>query len=317
MKGVFLLSLAIGGVAASSAQDLGALGGLSPDARSRLEKIAEDFAGQKGGNMLFYFPTRDEPATPRDHGLAYENVSFRSADGTLLHGWFMRSKNPRATGTVVFSHGNGGSMGHHLGFVDWLPAAGYHLFTYDYRGYGKSGGMVDRKGMVEDAQAAFRAVAKIAGVRAERIISYGHSLGGAKSVAAIAMQRPKGLRAVVVDASFASYQAMARVFAGDAGARIISDDLSPRDLVARISPLPLLVIHGTADEVVPFRQGRELFDKAGEPKTLFEVRDGNHGTCLSRDNGSLRKKVLSWLEEVLRRDGNETPPRKATVPAAR
>jgi alpha-beta hydrolase superfamily lysophospholipase len=86
---------------------------------------------------------------------------------------------------IVFSHGNTGSIGHHLGFVIWLVDAGYNVLMYDYRGFGKSGGMVDRRGMVNDVKAAFTYTSSRADVDAGNLVSYGHSLGGAKSVTAI------------------------------------------------------------------------------------------------------------------------------------
>jgi alpha-beta hydrolase superfamily lysophospholipase len=88
-------------------------------------------------------------------------------------------------GKVVFSHGNADSLGHHLGFVIWLAEAGYHALRYDHRGFGKSGGEVDRRGMINDVKAAFAHAAGRSKVNANRMVSYGNGLGGAKSVAAL------------------------------------------------------------------------------------------------------------------------------------
>jgi fermentation-respiration switch protein FrsA (DUF1100 family) len=181
----------------------------------------------------------------------------------------------------------------------WLAEAGYHVMMYDYRGFGKSGGMVDRRGMVDDAKAAIAHAARQPGVNGRRLVSYGHSLGGAKSVTAIGEQPVKGLAAVIVDGTFASYRTMARVVAGQLGESLVTDELSPRDYVKKISPVPLLVIHGAQDEVVPLAQGRELFRNAREPKTIFEVQAGRHGDALSRDDGAYRKRVLAWLSGKL------------------
>lgn len=266
------------------------------------------------GNRLFYLPTRDEPATPATWGFRYEDVRFTSKDGTPLHGWMIRAKTRKTLGTVVFSHGNAGSIGHHLGFVMWLAEAGYQVFTYDYRGFGKSGGAVDRRGMIDDVRAAFDCVAARADVDPRCLISYGHSLGGAKSVTALGETPVKGLRAVIVDGAFASYRTMARVVGGQLGESVVSDELAPRDYVAKLSPVPLLVVHGARDEVVPVAQGRELFAKAREPKTLFEVAAGRHGDALARDQGAFRKRMLSWL--AARADiGAADAPRAIKTPA--
>jgi uncharacterized protein len=257
--------------------------------------------GLLGGNTnrYFYFPTFDEPSTPSKWGFHFENVGFKSTDGTDLHGWFIPPGRKHPKGTVVFSHGNAGSLGHHLGFVLWLVEAGYQVFMYDYRGFGKSGGELDRRGMIEDVKGAFAYVTARKDVDARRLVSYGHSLGGAKSVTALSDNRVEGLRAVVIDGAFASYRAMARVVGGEVGANLITDEFSPKDFIGKISGTPLLVVHGDRDQVVPLSQGKELFDLANEPKTLFEVKDGRHGDALARENGAYRKRMLEWLDGVM------------------
>ena len=275
---------------------------LLADPNGDLAKIARQIGGKNGGNQLFYFPTRDEPSTPAMWGLKYESVDFKSTDGTALHGWFLPAKNktPRtAKATVVFSHGNAGSISYHLGFCTWLAEAGYNVLLYDYRGFGKSGGSVDRRGMIDDVKAAFAYVRSRDDIDTSRLISYGHSLGGAQSVTALGESMVKGLRAVVIDGAFASYQTMASVFGGQLGASLVTDELSPKDYVKKLSPIPLLVVHGTKDEVVPISQGKQLYESAGRPKTLFEVKSGRHGTALSDDNGAYRKKMIVWLDAVM------------------
>jgi fermentation-respiration switch protein FrsA (DUF1100 family) len=272
---------------------------LLKDETSELSRLKREIIGQGDTNRFFYFPTHDQPATPGKWGFAYEDVNFESTDGTKLHGWFLKARAARPKGTVVFSHGNAGSLGHHLGFVMWLAEAGYQVFMYDYRGFGKSSGRLDRDGMVQDVKAAFRYVSTRKDVQGGKLISYGHSLGGAKSVAALADTRPDGLKAIVIDGAFSSYQAMAKLVAGDLGLELISDEGSPKDVISKITKTPLLVVHGRKDQIVPFSQGKELFDLANEPKTLFEVTDGTHGDALSRDEGAYRKKMLAWLDKVI------------------
>lgn len=276
------------------------------DPNGDLSKIARQMSGKNGGNQLFYFPTRDEPATPAMWGLKFETISFKSADGTPLHGWFIPAKNKAAKaakGTIVFSHGNAGSVGHHLGFCAWLAEASYNVIMYDYRGFGKSGGNVDRRGMIDDVKAALAYAGKRPDIDSNKIVSYGHSLGGAQSVTAIAESPVKGLRAIVIDGAFASYQAMALLVGGQLGASLITDELSPKDFVKKLTPVPLLVVHGTNDEVVPVSQGRQLYEAAGQPKTLFEVKSGRHGTALSQSNGEYRKKMIAWLDGVMKAEG--------------
>ena len=267
------------------------------DDSGELTKLAEQVLGKNGGDQLFYFPTLDQPFTPAKFGFKFEDVTFASADGTKLHGWFVPATKGRAKGTVVFSHGNAGSIAHHFGFVSWLPAAGYQVFLYDYRGYGKSEGTVARKGMVEDAAAAFAQVVTRKEVDPGRVLSLGHSLGGAKSIAALAARRPQGLCGVVTVGSFASYRTVARAWAGKVGNRLVSDEYAPKDEVAKLSPVPVLVIHGEADEVVPFAEGEVLAEAAKKPKEFWKVPGGRHNDIFERDIGKWRKKLAAWFDQ--------------------
>lgn len=297
MKGMLLLlGVGLGMNAGGWADELKPQPG---GANVRLTKLAEAVLGKNGGNQLFYYPTHDVPATPKDWGFHFEEVWFKSKDGTRLSGWFVPTQGKlkgKAKATVVFSHGNTGSIGHHLGFCLWLVDAGYNVLTFDYRGFGKSAGRVDRRGTVDDVRAAFDYVAKRVDGDAARLVSIGHSLGGATSLVALAEAPVKGLRAVVTDAAFFSYRAMARQLGGEVGGSLVSDEWAPRDSVAKIAPLPLLIIHGTRDELVPVAQGRQLFEAARQPKTMFEVAGGRHGDSLVRNQGAYRKKLLAWLD---------------------
>jgi len=262
---------------------------------NRLAVIARTILGKDAGNQWFYFPSKDEPCTPGKYGIAFEDVQFATADGVQLHAWFLAAaKGRNAKGTVVFSHGNTGSLGYYLGLVDWLVRDGYQILMYDYRGFGKSAGSPTREGLVVDAEAAFAYAATRRDVAKGNIISFAHSLGGATSIVALCRKPVPGLRAVITDSAFASYQGMAAAVAGDLGRNLVTDELAPQDVVAKL-PVPLLMIHGTADAVVPIAQGHQLYAAANEHKTFFEVVGGRHFDSLCRNNGEYRKKTLAWL----------------------
>lgn len=268
---------------------------LKKDEDGRMSMIARALLGKDGGNRLFYFPTRDEPCTPQQYALAYEEVAFTTADDVKLHGWFLPvAKGRKAKGTIVFSHGNTGSLGYYLGLVDWLVRDGYQLMMYDYRGFGKSAGSPTREGLVKDAEAAFAYATGRPDVVRGKVISFAHSLGGATSIVALCRHPVPGLCAVVTDGAFASYQDMAEIMAGNVGKNLVTDELAPKDVVAKL-PVPLLMIHGTADAVVPIAQGKLLFAAANEPKTFFQVEGGRHCDSLCRNHGEYRRKTLAWL----------------------
>jgi len=270
---------------------------LRKDEDGSVTQMAQMMLGPNGGNRLFYFPTKDAPATPATYDMKFEEVAFSTTDKVKLHGWFLPvSKGQGVKGTVVFSHGNAGSLGHHLPFVSWLPKQGYQLLMYDYRGFGKSAGAPTREGLILDVEAAFAYVTTRRDVSGGKLFSFGHSLGGAKSIVALTRAKIPGLRAVITDGTFASYEEMAIIMAGNFGKNLVSDELAPKDSVAKLS-VPLLMIHGTADEVVPLSQGKALYEAARPRKTFFEVKGGSHGNSLSRNNGEYRQKMLEWMAQ--------------------
>lgn len=277
-----------------------ALSELLEDRSGTLTRTAEFWLGKRGGDALFYFPTHDVPATPKDWGYRFDEVTFTSIDGTKLHGWFVPTKAKKPLGTVVFSHGNAGSLGYHLGFGLWFVPAGYNVFFYDYRGFGKSAGKPERLKMNDDVQAAFSYVKTRRDVDAKRLVSFGYSIGGAQSLSSLGDKPVPGVRAVITEGAFSSYQEMANIIAGKFGYNMTSDEGSPRDYVAKIAPLPLLMVHGKDDQVVPISQARSLFAAAKEPKLLWEVPKGTHGDTLYRNQGEYRKKVLAWLARVMK-----------------
>lgn len=261
--------------------------------------VEKQDANPATGDAFFYFPTHDEPATPATWGFKFNETHFQSKDGTKLHGWLIKNRGKESKGTVVFSHGAAGSMGHHLGFVMWLAEAGYHVLIYDYRGYGKSNGHVSRRGSIDDAKAALEFASSHPDLKSKPLISYGHSLGGAKSIVALSESKFENLKAVIVDSSFSSYRNMAQLIAGKLGSSFVSDDLSPVDAIEKISPTPLLLIHGAKDPLIPTGEANKLFEAAKKPKTLYLVQNGNHGDALARDDGAYRKEMLKWLDEQL------------------
>lgn len=260
--------------------------------------IAVGFLGESGGDRLFYFPTKDAASTPAKYGYRYQDVTFTASDGIKLHGWWIPTKKKSAKATVVYSHGNAGSLPHHFVFVYWLVDVGYNVMMYDYRGYGKSGGEISKEGIVEDAKAAYLYTSERPDV--DGIISMGHSLGGAKSIAALAELAPKDLKAVVVDSTFASYRDMAERVAGPRARKVVSDTFEPYVYIKKLPEnTPFLVVHGSDDSTIPFAQAERLFAAANEPKELMRVEGGDHVNCFFVDDGKYRAQLLRWMDQAL------------------
>jgi hypothetical protein len=262
-----------------------------------------------GCNNWFYFPSRQLYSVPR---IEHRDVLFRAADGVELHGWFFPARAgtlPR--GTVVQFHGNAGNLTAHYLSLAWLTAEGYALLSFDYRGYGRSGGFPTRDGLHEDAIAAISWATANAPrtARAQDIVLYGQSIGGAVMLGGIGSARDLSrVRAVVVEGSFHSYEDVAAgvlwrtpilfPFAG-LGYALVDEQWSPAVGVARVSPIPLLVIHDVYDPVIPAEYGAALYRLARHPKTFWVTQRGGH--IQATEDRDLRGALLQWLDREPRR----------------
>lgn len=256
--------------------------------------------GKNYAHKYFYQPKFDYPKTPAVFGAFYEDIKIPSGKETL-HGWYIPAKvgTKKATHTVVFSHGNMGTIGYHVKRIKWLHDSGFNVIMYDYRGYGKSTGKITQNGLVQDAAAALRYALNQPNLKHTKIISYGHSLGGAKSTAAIGQhQFSKRLVAVVNESSFASYDDMATKFAGAMGAAMTESANDPVKWVKKINK-PYVLIHGTADSLIPLKQAHKMRDAMSGRKqfTYWEIPQANHYNCLSINNGKMRQQLLQILKK--------------------
>lgn len=262
-------------------------------------------------NGLFYYPDDRLYQTPT---IPYEKVTFESLDGTRLSGWFVPATEANPAGTVIHFHGNAANISNHYGFVDWLPAAGFNLFLFDYRGYGDSKGRPGRQGVFEDSVAALRYVATRSDVDPTRLIAFGQSLGGAAAVAAVAATPDVSVKGVVVESAFYSYRSIARDkigripvigwFKWPLSFMAATNGHSPGPVIATLSPTPVLIIHGTKDRVIPYGHGYRLYEAAAPPKTMWTVEGGDHTDAFMAHKAIYRKKLANHLLTLL--EGQET-----------
>jgi fermentation-respiration switch protein FrsA (DUF1100 family) len=238
-----------------------------------------------GCTGLIFQPMRELVLTPDEIGLDYQEIDFRAADGVRLHGWLLPAS-ALQRGSILFLHGNAQNISTHIASVGWLPAQGFDVLLFDYRGYGRSQGSPSLAGLHLDFEAALEALFASPGVDPNRVIVLGQSLGGAVAITALAASPQRHqVRALIVEGAFTSYRALAReklagfwltwplqVPLGLA----IEDRYRPIDAIAELAPMPLLIVHGEADRIVPFDHAVALYEAAREPKELWLVPGAGH-----------------------------------------
>jgi len=266
-----------------------------------------------GCSRLLFFPQRELVRTPAEVGLAYQDVQITAPDGTGLHGWWLPARGadgagvdrsaPPARGTVFFLHGNAENISTHLASVYWLPEAGYQVLLLDYRGYGRSAGKPAFPQVFGDIEAGFRWLEARPEVIGRPLFLLGQSLGGALGTYVLGTEPDirARLAGVVLDSSFARYGWVAREIMAQSWvtwpfqwpmALGMPDGYDPVDYIGQLSPVPVLLIHGRQDRIVPYRHAEALFAAAREPKSFLSF-DGPHiGSFLDREN---RQVLLEFM----------------------
>ena len=257
-----------------------------------------------GCTGIFLQPDRIAHYPNRSFGTPVEDVWITSGDGTKLHALFMPS-NTAPKATLLYLHGNAENLTTHAHLVSWLPPQGYQVLALDYRGYGESEGVQTIDDVHNDAEAALAWLAAQPREKTGPIIVYGQSLGGSIAVNLVARSplRTK-VSALIVDSAFSSYRRIAREKLGAFWLTwpfqwplsfLVSDQYAAEDVIAQISPIPLLLIQGDADAVVDVSHAQYLFAAAREPKELWIVPGGHHIDATFHLD--IRHRFLSFLQK--------------------
>ncbi len=263
---------------------------------------------------LIYEPSRAETIDPEFYGLGrnrVEDVVVAADDGIALHGWLVRAFPPDAfpklngspRQAVIYFPGNAGHRGYRTSELDLLSRAGADVYLVDYRGYGENAGRPTEELLANDARAVWNAVISRRGAKPSDVVILGESLGGGVATRLAADLSEAGTRpgGLILRSTFTSL--------ADVGAyhywwlpvrMLLIDQYASAQRIAKVA-CPLLIIHGTADTIVPYSLGRRLFDAAaatsasGVAKRFTELRGAGHNDVLYAARDEYRNSVQSFL----------------------
>jgi fermentation-respiration switch protein FrsA (DUF1100 family) len=244
--------------------------------------------------------------SPRDFGLAYEDVRFPSKDGTDLAGWWVPAKEARAT--VILCHGYPADRSDVNALIPFLHDAGYDVLAFDFRRLGESGGAMTTIGLREPMD-LHGAVTYAKSRSGKPVGVLGVSMGAATALMEAA-EDPR-VAAVVADSPYASLDVQVprrfgRGFAARVAGRyacwlggcLIGEPVahaSPLRPFPTISARPLLLIHGDADTPIPHSDTRALFAAAGEPKSLWISPGSRHIQAFNDHRAEYERRVLAFF----------------------
>jgi fermentation-respiration switch protein FrsA (DUF1100 family) len=246
---------------------------------------------QKLVDQFLYYPMRyPDGDWDGQRGAGAEDVWLRSKDGVKLNAWWFPK--PVAGYATLFLHGNAGNVTHRVDHAASVKEAGSAILVLDYRGYGRSEGRPTEQGLYQDADAAYDELIR-RGYPPSRIILHGESLGTA---VATELASRRQCAALVLESPLASLSRMATQVVPVLGP-ILAHGFNTERRIREVR-VPLLIIHGDADEIVPFSQGRSVFEQANQPKAFWQVRGARHNDLLYVAGADYLKRLREFYTSV-------------------
>lgn len=238
---------------------------------------------------LLYAPAV-ERVLPADVGASnIEEVTLSTPAGEKLYSWHAQADADQPT--ILVFHGSADDISRRLDeSIRPFLAHGYGVFILGYPGYGGSDGTPSEEAFIEAALLSYNYL-RDSGLEADDIVLYGESLGSAVAVQVAAQEDAKAL---VLEVPMSSISEIGQIlFPYFPMGLIIKDSFRSTDYIADAN-MPLLIVHGTEDEVIPMSSAQKLFDMANEPKTFHTIEGGTHNNLL--DHG-LIDIAHSFIEE--------------------
>lgn len=240
-----------------------------------------------------YLPDAVLVETPAVRGMPYENISVRTLDGLLIHGWIVKAEN--AKGCVLFCHGNAGNISHRLESMAIFHSIGYDVCIFDYRGYGESEGKPSEEGTYSDAVAVWKYLTGTREYDPLSICIFGRSLGGSVAAWLAARVEPGSL---IVESSFSSLPALAAHLYPFLPVRfLLRLQYNTEQEIGNVA-CPILIVHSRDDDIVPVSFGRRLYEAAGQSKRYLEI-FGSHNDGFYVSGLMYRNGLRDFLDEYM------------------
>jgi uncharacterized protein len=235
---------------------------------------------------LMYFPERVRTPPAAAGFPEAQEVQLNPADGERVIAWHVPPRDDRPV--ILYFHGNGGSLRLRVDRFQRIAAAGVGLVALSYRGYGGSSGTPTEQGLIEDARAAYAyAAERYPG----RIALWGESLG---TGVAIALAAEKPVTRIILDAPYTSTVDVAAAIYWFLPVRLLMKDQFRSDERIKSVKVPVLILHGEADNVIPIRYGERLLAMIPGEKRLVRFPGGHHGDL---DGLGAANEALAFLRE--------------------
>jgi uncharacterized protein len=244
---------------------------------------------------LMYLPF-GVPGSPATAGLPdADATTLTTTDGLLLGAWFIPPHSPTRRETVIVFNGNAGHRGYRAPLARALAQRGIGVLLFDYRGFGGNAGSPSETGLVEDARAAHRYLARRTDVDDTRVVYFGESLG---TGVAIQLAREHPPHALILRSPFTSMTDVARHHYWFLPVRWLLRDRYPSDDHIRHVTSPVLVVAGERDTIVPPLFSQRLYEAAVSPRRLVMIQGADHNDHVLLAGEPLLDAMETFLDQV-------------------
>jgi alpha-beta hydrolase superfamily lysophospholipase len=250
--------------------------------------------------QAIFNPARDNPRWFAEPLPGTEEYDVRLANGDTLHFWYVAQPAPEQAPTVLYLHGARWNMNGSVFRIARWHDMGFNVLAVDYRGFGRSTEILpSEESAAADTRIAFEELKRRQPDAARRYV-YGHSLGGALAIDLASALPPDAVAGVIVESTFTSISDLVR---GMRYGWLPGIDLvvtQPFDSATRIGKVqtPLLILHGTADGVVPHTMADQLYARAGsQTKRLVKIEGGTH-SGFRGGAGVVREAVVEFVQST-------------------
>jgi len=200
-----------------------------------------------------------------------EKVNIKTSDNINLLGWY-HEKNLKEFKTLIFFHGNAGSLENRIHKLNHFKDMNVNFLIIAWRGFSGNSGEPSENGLYKDGKSAIDWLIK-KGVSEQKLILYGESLG---TGVAVHLAQNRNFSGVILETPFTSMIDAAKTFYPYIPVKLLLKDKFENYKKIKNINSPILIMHGEADQIVPFSMGKKLYEIANKPKYSYFTKYDNH-----------------------------------------
>ena len=219
---------------------------------------------------LLYHPSENNYQNDKIQ-FSYDEIFIKVDDKIKLKSWII-NKNLKKFKTLLFFHGNAGELSNRIYKLNELNKLDINILLISWRGFSGNEGLPTEENLYEDAEAAIKWLNRKE-VENNKIILYGESLG---TGVAVEIGKKNNFNSIILESPFTSMENAAKIYYPYLPVKLLLKD--KYDSLSKITTIktPILIMHGKKDDIVPFSMGKELFEKANNPKHSYFTTDDDH-----------------------------------------